>query len=122
MPPRARMHRQNRLSRQQVEKLVTDYNDGASIQQLARTYRVDPDTASRWLKVSGVQTRVLGIAPERVAEAQALRDSGWSYQRIGEHFGCSRTTVRTRASGSSVVTLSVSGQVLSTTQQGFGHL
>lgn len=89
------LQRHVRLEAEQVAQLVADYQAGETVAGVARKYRVSVETASRWLRVSGVQTRrqEVGIPAEEVADARVLREAGWTLQAIGERYGCSRTAV-----------------------------
>ena len=95
--PTKRRQLQRRLTTDQVTALITDYESGLSIQKLAAKYTIRHETVSRWLQVNNVTlrpTKAAGIPKDRLAEAQTLRTAGWSYRKIGNHFGCSDTIAR----------------------------
>ena len=77
--------------------LVADYQAGAPIGQLSRHYSIRHETTARWLKVNGISIRPAkstGIPADQLPEAARLHADGWSYRKIGQHYGCSDTTVR----------------------------
>jgi hypothetical protein len=85
-----------RLTKDQVQARVTAYQAGDSISCVARRYHVRFETARRWLTKVDIPVRPIkiGIPPESAGEAVALRQTGWSWKQLGQHFGCSHTSAR----------------------------
>ena len=86
---RAPKQRQARLSENQTKALVADYLAGTSIAGVAGKYDVDHATALRRLKLAGVRMRSphRAIPDTELPHLRELRALGWSYQRIGDHYG-----------------------------------
>ena len=95
-PVRRSYQRQRRLNPDEVVELVAAYEEGASVRQLTLKYGIRQETVSRWLSVNGVEKRPLGasLTGDRLDEALLLRELDWSYARIADHLGISRSTVR----------------------------
>lgn len=77
--------------------MVADYESGLSIGELTRRYNIRHETAARWLTVNGIAIRpakTTGIPNDQLPEAAKLHTTGWSYHKLGRHYGCSDTTVR----------------------------
>lgn len=87
---------QHRLTKDQVAVLVADYESGLSIRATGKKHGVCEETVLRWLNMHGVAVRPqkVCLSTKHLAEARALRAEGWSYRRIGAHFGCSHESVR----------------------------
>jgi hypothetical protein len=92
-PRRLRHKRLVRLTPAQAQALVAEYKAGSSIDDVARKYGIHHATAAAHLKAAGVVTRPpkTGIPRDQLEAALALREQGWSYSKIGAHYGCSRT-------------------------------
>ena len=90
--PRWIRQRQTRLKPEQMAQLTADYESGMSVAAVAEKYGVAPETASRRLRAAGVTIRpaALAIPEPEVETARRLRAEGWSYERIGTRYGCSR--------------------------------
>ena len=99
---RRRMHRKTRRKRQvqrrltpdEVEQLVRDYQAGDSMQQLARRWRLHRTTVAEQLRREGVPVRQRGIRAERLNEAIRLYNEGWSCLRLADRYDCDDETVR----------------------------
>lgn len=46
-----------------------------------------------WLKISGVELRPWGVPQTEYEQVKKLHGQGWTQTKIGEHYGCSRTTI-----------------------------
>ena len=101
--PTIKRHRQVqiRLGTAKVDALLADYLAGSSITAVAQEYRVDHDTARRHLLLAGLvlRPRKTGIPPSEREHAQLLRVQGWSWVKIGQAYGCSRTAARNAVLG-----------------------
>ena len=73
--------------------LVTEYEAGGSIQELAARWGLHRTTVAAQLRQTGVRLRGRGVPADRRAEALRLYGEGWSCQRLAERYGCNPTTV-----------------------------
>jgi hypothetical protein len=95
--PMPRQH-QTRLSTDQVTTLIADYQAGATISELTRTYNIRFGTAARWLAVNNVPVR----PRRRCIPASALpdihdpREAGQSWAKIGQRYGCTGSKAYTK--------------------------
>lgn len=73
------------------------YTLGESWRQIAPGFGLHPDTVRRLARArTMVETRPWGARPALdPLEVQRRRDEGWSIPRIAQHYGCSKTAVRT---------------------------
>jgi hypothetical protein len=96
IPTHTRKQRQVRLSDAQSRALVADYVAGASITAVAAKYRVDHETAKRRLLLARVHIRLPSavISSSDVPRIRELRTSGWTYDQLGQQYGCSDNTIR----------------------------
>lgn len=87
---------QNRLSGQDVDRLVEAYLTGASVQVLAVEFKIDRHTVSAHLERHGIARRVQEqkLTDRQLPEVIDLYASGWSLVRVGDHFGVNAETVR----------------------------
>ncbi len=93
--PAARVRQvQHRLTSEQVEQLVHQYESGEDMKQLAVRWGLHRSTVAGHLKRVGVALRRQGLSGEQLAEAVRLYGEGWSLQRLGERYGCDPETVR----------------------------
>jgi hypothetical protein len=69
-------HRQLRTARQlrpeEVDRLIEEFRTGASIPELANTYRVYRTTIGQHLRARGIDTRPFTFLPEDVEDASQL--------------------------------------------------
>lgn len=86
---------QRRLTAEEVERLVAEYQAGADMKQLAQTWAMHRTTVAAQLRKAGVELRRQGVPDERLQEAVRLYAEGWSLQRLAERYGCDAETVRT---------------------------
>ena len=73
--------------------MVTAYEAGTSINELAATYGVHRTTVVRHLDRAGVSRRSTPLAGLDIKELVDLYAKGWSLNRIGQHFGVQPTSV-----------------------------
>ena len=96
--PRAQPVRQRQIQRRltpdQVEQLVAEYQAGDDMHELADRWGLHRTTVAGHLRRAGVALRRRGIPTERLTEAISLYGEGWSCQRLAERFGCDDETVR----------------------------
>jgi len=85
---------QRRLTSEQVEQLVVEYQAGDSMQNLASKWRMHRTTVADHLRRAGVAVREGGIPAERLDEAIRLYGEGRSCQRLARLYGCNSETVR----------------------------
>jgi DNA-directed RNA polymerase specialized sigma24 family protein len=85
---------QRRLTPEQVEQLVLDYQAGNSMQKLARSWHLHRTTVAEHLRRAGVAVRQRGIPIAQLGEAGRLYGEGWSCQRLAERYRCDEETVR----------------------------
>jgi uncharacterized protein (DUF433 family) len=97
-PPRTKVAKprqtQRRLTPQQVERLVAEYQAGAGMKELAARWEIHRTTVAAQLRRAGVELRRRGIPVEELPEAIRLYGEGWSCQRLAARYGCDDETVR----------------------------
>jgi hypothetical protein len=85
---------QRRLRPAEVDELVSAYQAGSSVYELAKRHRIDRKTVSIILERQGVPRRYRLIEGEQLAEAIKAYESGDSLATIGSRMGVSPYTVR----------------------------
>ena len=85
---------QRRLTREQAKQLIAEYQDGASMQKIAKRWELHRTTVAEHLRRAGIQLRRQGIQTELLEEAATLYARGWSCRRLAERYGCNSETVR----------------------------
>lgn len=85
---------QRRLTPQQVERLVAEYEAGADMKALAARWTMHRATVAAQLRRAGVVLRRQGVPEDKLHEAIQLYGEGWSCQRLAERYGCDDETVR----------------------------
>jgi hypothetical protein len=90
----AHRKRQTRLSPEAVSQLITDYQSGKTIYQLATVYRVHRHTVSSHLQSAGIKIRGHSLTQDQAAEAIRLYLDGWSLAKVGKHFNREHTVIR----------------------------
>jgi DNA-binding CsgD family transcriptional regulator len=85
---------QRRLTPEQVEQLVIEYQSGKSMQELARSWHLHRTTVVEHLRRAGVSIRQRGIPPESLDESIGLYMAGWPCRRLAERYHCDDETVR----------------------------
>lgn len=93
--PDRRSYKPNRkLTPEEVQKLVAQYEAGASIANLAREFGMHTQTVDAHLKRQGVRKHgVFKLSPEQVDEVAKLYCDGWSTIEIAKEFGVATNTV-----------------------------
>jgi len=93
--PRYRTARQLRPA--EIDKLVVDYQGGATVYELAKQYGISRGIVGKHLRSRGIDTKPPGLHPDDVPTAADLYVSaGWSLARIAEKFRTTANTVRVR--------------------------
>lgn len=92
--PRKSRQVQRRLAPEQVDRLVSQYEAGDDMTELATRWQLHRTTVAGHLRRAGVALRRQGIPPERLGEAVHLYGEGWSLQRLAERYHCDDETVR----------------------------
>ncbi|GAB2523805.1 hypothetical protein GCM10027064_21560 [Microbacterium petrolearium] len=92
---------QPRLSDEKIGQIVSAYETGKTVYELAAEYGCHRVTISAILKRRGVALRRMPPSDEQVTEMIRLYETGLSLTQVGEHLGFSATTVlhRIRAAG-----------------------
>ncbi|MEX5718209.1 hypothetical protein [Geodermatophilus maliterrae] len=85
---------QRRLTPEQAERLVAEYQAGKDIKALAVRWGMHRTTVAAQLRRAGVALRRQGVPTDRLDEAVQLYGAGWSCQRLAERYGCDDETVR----------------------------
>jgi hypothetical protein len=70
-----------------LDQIVADYEAGDSTLDLVARYGLGKGTVLKLLRDRGAEIRHQSLAPEELAEAIQLYESGLSLARVGEHFG-----------------------------------
>lgn len=82
--PGKQQQTQRRLSPQQVERLVAEYQAGADMKELAARWELHRTTVATHMRRAGVALRRQGVPGDRLDEAVRLYGDGWSLQRLAE--------------------------------------
>jgi transposase-like protein len=88
--------RVRKLLASEVAQIINDYQQGATVGQLAKTFNVDRNTIGRILQKTGVPQHPRGLTDGQITEAVQLYKTGISLARIGSRFGVDAHTVRRR--------------------------
>lgn len=88
--------KQRRLEQATREELVTRYQAGDLMTELAERYGIHRRTVSAILKRHGIPTRTTGLSTEQVQRAVLLYAQGQSLAKIGKAFGVDAGTVHAR--------------------------
>lgn len=91
-----RRQKQVRLSDSQIAEVVSLYQQGQTLSQVAEAFGAHKTTISDHLKRRGVSTRVVQrrMSNADVAKAAELYATGQSLAKVGEHFGAYDSTIR----------------------------
>jgi hypothetical protein len=76
-----------------VTELITRYQKGATVYDLAEWFHIHRTTVSGHLHRRGVKMRGQGLAESQVDQGIQLYERGWSVARIGSHLGVNGSTV-----------------------------
>jgi transposase len=77
----------------QINELVELYGAGATVQELAKQFRIHRATVGRYLQARGIDTKPRALADEDVPTAAELYRTGWSLAKIASHFQVSAHTI-----------------------------
>ncbi len=93
---RQQSYKPNRkLQLDEVQKLVAQYQAGASIAELARQFGMHTQTVDAHLKRQGIEKRgAYKLSPEQVDKAVRLYADGWSTIEIAKEFDVSTNAAR----------------------------
>lgn len=104
-PPRHRpgvqtvVQQQRRLTPAETELVAAEYRDGKTTYELATDWQINRSTVTMALKRARVPIRRPRLSHEQLLEAAALRQEGWSFNRLGAKFGIDPKTIKARLSG-----------------------
>lgn len=87
-------HLQTFLTAAEVDRLVDDYLDGTTVNELAETYGVHRATVSAHLTRRRIGRRRPGLGVDEAAEAVRLHLGGVSMRAIAQTMGVNRKAVR----------------------------
>jgi hypothetical protein len=76
-----------------VTELVTDYEGGATVYDLAKRFKIHRNTVSGHLHLRDIRMRGQSMTEEQVDLATRLYQQDWSVARIGSHLGVNGGTV-----------------------------
>ena len=74
---------QIRLGPDRVAALVTAYQAGSTLEEIAAEFGIYVRTAAAHLERQGVRQRRHRLSPDQIAEAVRLYEAGWSTVRLG---------------------------------------
>jgi len=92
--PRTSRQTQRRLRGPEIDELVTGYQAGATVYELAELFGVHRNTVSASLKRQGVGLRYQSLSSTQVADAIQFYHEGLSLLKVGERVGCGAECVR----------------------------
>ncbi|WP_217697499.1 hypothetical protein [Nocardia donostiensis] len=90
---RSKPQRARQLDANRVAELITGYQAGATVYELAARFGIERRTVSSILHRHGVPMRRRGLSPGQVDNAIHLYKLGWSLARVGNHLDVNHTTV-----------------------------
>ena len=82
---------QRRLSEVELDQLITGYQSGATIYELAEQFGVHRNTVSANLKRQGVGLRFQSLSPTQVADAVQFYQEGLSLLRLASEWVAGRS-------------------------------
>ena len=91
--PRTLPRRSRPLKAAQVEALVTGYEAGKTMKELAVEFDINRLTVSSHLRREAVQIRRTGLDEKEVDEVSHLYEAGWSSGRLAERYDVTADTV-----------------------------
>ncbi|TWE10365.1 hypothetical protein [Rudaeicoccus suwonensis] len=83
---------QRRLAPAAFEALIAEYEAGARVCELAKTYELHRTTVARHVAHAG-KTRPV-VTEAQIDEAVRLYGEGWTVHNVGQHFGVADQTIR----------------------------
>jgi hypothetical protein len=83
-----------RLSPDEIARLVQSYEAGASTTQLEQEFGLGHGTVIRLLQKHGVKTRLKGLSESETAEARQLYESGLPLAEVSKRVGRAQSSVR----------------------------
>ncbi|MFQ6228279.1 hypothetical protein [Nocardia sp. NPDC002869] len=92
---RPKPRRARQLDAEEVSELITGYQAGATVYELADRFGIERRTVSGILHRRGVPMRRRGLSPDQADTAIHLYTLGWSLARVGKHLDVNHTTVLT---------------------------
>ena len=104
---------QPRLSDEKVDQIVTAYEAGKTVYELAAEYGCHRVTISAALKRQGVALRHTSPTSAQVDEMVRLYESGLSLAMVGERFGLNASTVLAQLRKKNVRTRNAHGRIRS---------
>lgn len=93
------VQQQRRLTQVEAELLAAEYRGGKTTYELASDWKINRSTVTMALKRAEVPIRRPRLSREQLLEAVALREEGWSFNRLGAKFGIDPKTIKARVSG-----------------------
>lgn len=100
---------QPRLSGEKVSQIVTAYEAGKTVYELAAEYGCHRVTISAVLKRQGVSLRRTSPTPEQIDEMVHLYETGYSLAKVGDRLGFNATTVFNQLKARGVATRNAHG-------------
>jgi transposase-like protein len=89
-----RRERHRRLSATEREQLVSGYESGSTINDVARQLGLNRSSATAALNRAGVPRHQRGLTESDIDQAVAQYTAGWSLARVGAQQGVAARTVR----------------------------
>jgi transposase len=93
----------------EVAELIKEYEQQASVKELAQRFGIHRVTVTALLRRHGVELRRPGLALDDIPAAASLYRQGWSCARLGERFGVDAATVWRALRSAGVAMRSVRG-------------
>ncbi|ONM48234.1 helix-turn-helix domain-containing protein [Nocardia donostiensis] len=90
---RPKPQRARQLDAEEVAELITGYQAGATVYELADRFGIERRTVSNILHRHQVPMRARGLSPNQIDTAIHLYKLGWSLARVGNHLNVNHTTV-----------------------------
>ena len=96
LEPILQTHRQvqRKLNKVELDQLVTGYQSGATVYELAEQFGVHRNTVSASLKRQGEGLRYQPLSPTQVTDAIQFYHGGLSLLKVGARVGCGAECVR----------------------------
>lgn len=87
--------RARQLDADRVAELITSYQAGSTVYELAARFHIERRTVSNILHRHHVPMRCRSLSPDQVQTAAHFYQLGWSLTRVGQHLGVAHTTILT---------------------------